>query len=270
MRRRTPPSDLGIARLRIASKVRELRRARRWTQAEMARRLGLSQARLSEIENGEGSFTAEQLLAMLQWFNIDIGAFTDAIDENAELQNALARHGARHLRESASVLPTRKYELAADVVRAVLLDPRSERWVTALAPVLVSSIDTLGLAALQSDLVKAGVPDRLGWLVENVMSSLPLLSPARGTRWDRGLRRAETVMASFLRHLHPTRPPEVAARDSTPDPFDRNILSTKTLEQVWADASPISRRWGIASELGPEDFLAALREAHASDRELPE
>jgi transcriptional regulator with XRE-family HTH domain len=55
---------------RIARKVRELRKQRRWTQAELARRLGLSQSRLSEIERGAGSFSAEQFLTILSLFNV--------------------------------------------------------------------------------------------------------------------------------------------------------------------------------------------------------
>ena len=59
-------------RLAIASKVRDLRKARRWTQAELSKRLHLSQNRLSEIERGAGSFTAEQLLVILKLFNVPL------------------------------------------------------------------------------------------------------------------------------------------------------------------------------------------------------
>ena len=49
-------------RLQVARKVRELRTRLNWTQIELARKLGLSQGRLSALERGTGSFTAEQLL----------------------------------------------------------------------------------------------------------------------------------------------------------------------------------------------------------------
>ena len=42
-------SNMYMIRRSIAKKVRKLRRARRWTQAELAARLGLSQSRLSEL-----------------------------------------------------------------------------------------------------------------------------------------------------------------------------------------------------------------------------
>jgi transcriptional regulator with XRE-family HTH domain len=60
MRDLNDKEELKKSRAWIARNVRELRKERRWTQAELAKRLDLSQARLSEIEGGDGSFTAEQ------------------------------------------------------------------------------------------------------------------------------------------------------------------------------------------------------------------
>jgi hypothetical protein len=49
-----------------------------------------------------------------------------------------------------------------------------------------------------------------------------------------------------------------------PDVLDAAIRSKQTLNEVVAASSPISRRWGIASALQPEDFAVALRSAHAA------
>ena len=68
-------SALETTRLAIAKKVRLLRRERRLSQAELAKKLGLSQSRLSELENGAGSFTAEQLVMLLQLFNVTLADF---------------------------------------------------------------------------------------------------------------------------------------------------------------------------------------------------
>jgi hypothetical protein len=70
-----------------------------------------------------------------------------------------------------------RYTRPAHAVPTGLLEPRSERWVTALAPVVVWSIDELALPPLH-DLVVAGVPARLGWLVENA-------DEARALPWRR-------------------------------------------------------------------------------------
>src|SRR5262245_15672041 len=98
--RREPTYSLDAERRRIADQVRALRQERHWTQATLADRLGLSQSRLSEIERGAGSFTAEQLLAMLRTFNVPLSYFAAPTrDPEAEIQNALARLGAAHLQE---------------------------------------------------------------------------------------------------------------------------------------------------------------------------
>src|SRR5271170_6034924 len=96
----------------IAKNVRELRKERRWTQAELAKRLDLSQARLSEIEGGDGSFTAEQFLLLLKLFNVGANRFAPSAgpsashDREAQIRNALARLGALHLQENRDVLPS--------------------------------------------------------------------------------------------------------------------------------------------------------------------
>ncbi len=72
MRRQTATTNLEKNRRKIVARVRELRLERRWTQEELAKKLGLSQARLSEIERGGGSFAAEQLVELLQLFNVPL------------------------------------------------------------------------------------------------------------------------------------------------------------------------------------------------------
>src|SRR4051812_19664007 len=123
-------------RVAIARKVRALRTARQWTQAELAARLGLSQSRLSEIERGAGSFTAEQFLEILRLFNVTPDDFVTVEHAGDQaLQNALARLGARQLRESPDVLPSERLREVDRVLREVLSSAESPRLVTALAPV---------------------------------------------------------------------------------------------------------------------------------------
>src|SRR5688572_32511928 len=113
MRAEATASKLEKSRVEIVQKVRELRRARHLTQAELSQRLGLSQGRLSEIERGGGSFTAEQFLAILKLFNVSAAFFdSTAKSPTVALQNALARLGALHLRESEAVLPSERFEEA--------------------------------------------------------------------------------------------------------------------------------------------------------------
>jgi transcriptional regulator with XRE-family HTH domain len=251
-----------VIRKRIAAKVRDLRQARRWTQAELAKRLELSQNRLSEIERGDGSFTAEQFVLLLKLFNVTASQFVDEPgDPSQEVQNALARLGALHLQESAHVLPSEQLEDAHDVVREALLDG-SPRLVTAVAPVLVRNAERLNLGKLFVGLALLGRERRLGWAVENTVVALEQLG--RGTRDRAQARLRGRALLALQMFLQFVKPP--ADRDFPEDVLDATIRTKRSLDEVKRAASPVSRRWGIVSSLQPEDFLQALEAARAADR----
>ena len=85
----------------IGERIRRLRQERRLTQARLAKELFISQNYLSELERGQGSFTAEQLLTILRFFNVPVDYFAPkAVPAEDQLQNSLARLGARHLAEN--------------------------------------------------------------------------------------------------------------------------------------------------------------------------
>lgn len=237
--------------------MRTLRTQHRWTQAELASKLGLSQARLSEIERGGGSFTAEQLLEVLRLFNVTIDEFTEPRTVEDELQHALARLGAHHLREVSGGLPSARLGSVRAAFRETLLSPRDSRLVLALAPVLLANLDALSLDLLHDELAAVGFPARLPWLAENVHAALLLnrVAPGRvaAARWHR----ARTVLGDFISR-HPAPQAGGAVRF---DHLDSSLRSERSLGQVLASASEISRRWGVVSELQPEHFADALRAA---------
>jgi transcriptional regulator with XRE-family HTH domain len=247
----------------VARRIRVLRIERRFTQKDLAARLGLSQGRLSEIERGDGSFTAEQFLLLLSLFNVTASHFAPPThDQEAELQNALARFGAAHLHVIADVLPTERFEEVVDVVRGVLLaeSPRP-RHLTALAPVLVRNIDRVTLSTLRADLVHAGRDRRLSWIADNTLAAVrqelahPQLRPVA-----QRYRRAQVVLATFLEFS------ASCAKDAGVAPqdlLDATISSAKTRGEVTAASSALSKRWGIVTDLQPEDFVEALRAAYA-------
>jgi hypothetical protein len=121
----------------------------------------LSQSRLSEIERGGGSFTAEQLLQVLRLFNVTIDEFTEPRTVEDELQNALERLGAHHLREVSGGLPSARLGSVRAAVRETLLSPRDSRLVLALTPVLLANLDALSLDLLHDELAAVGFPARL-------------------------------------------------------------------------------------------------------------
>jgi transcriptional regulator with XRE-family HTH domain len=255
--------SLDIERRRIAQEIRALRLERRWTQAELAKRLGLSQGRLSEIERGDGSFTAEQFLSVLRLFNVDLRRFApERQDNDSALQNALARLGATELRESADVLPTDEYSDVAAVVRQALAGG-VPRFLTALAPVLVRNVDRLPFKKLFLDLRDAGLENRLGWLVENTVEAVKAELAGRLPRkWGQLCRRAEFVLGRFLSAI--PRPKSDPLPDVL-DSIDPSIRSDQSLQEVNASASAISRKWRVVSALQPQDFLEALRAARVED-----
>jgi transcriptional regulator with XRE-family HTH domain len=251
-------------RREIASRVRELRRNRRWTQAQLAEQLQMSQSRLSDIERGAGSFTAEQFLLLLKIFNVAVGDFiSEPGAPDLRIQNALARLGAPHLHAVANVLPSEQIEDVHDVVREALVDG-SPRIISALAPVLTLNAHRLNLPKLYSDLERIGMEHRLAWVVENTLVAMDLFHAESGSKlreWTRLDRVAEVVMQHFL-NIIPA-PDRGSGAPVPPQILDGTIRSSRTLREVQAAASEISQRWGIITTLQPQDFLQALRTARA-------
>jgi len=249
----------------IGRRVRQLRQDRRWTQTALANLLGLSQNRLSEIEHGKGSFTAEQLVAILRTFNVSLDHFVTPKDAISELQNALARLGAAHLAESTDVLPTDRLREAFVAVRETLASAESPRLIAALAPVLVSNIDGLNFVKLYVDVQSVGLTNRLGWVVENTVKAIALeladgkLSP----RWSVRYRRAGVLLRDFVSHTISGRPRGIRAEKE--DILDAGITTEEALKEAKKERSELSRRWHIVSAIRPEDFRRALEAGRGSD-----
>jgi transcriptional regulator with XRE-family HTH domain len=251
-------------RSRVAGSVRELRQERGWTQAQLADKLGLSQNRLSEIERGGGSFTAEQFLLILKLFNVPTSRFTGvAVDRDLQLQNALARLGASHLRESSEVPPADDLVQPYAVVREAILKGEP-RLITALSPVLIHHADVLDLSRLFLDLQQVGRERRLPWVCQNTLWVLDSDVLDKAPRdWVQRANRAAVVIGAFILNVS-ARFDEQRVRGLPPDAVDPNIRSQKTLEEVSAASSTISRQWGIVSALQPRDFAQAIRAARAA------
>ena len=252
------PYPLEKARTAIARRVQELRKDRHWTQAELSRRLDLSQSRLSEIERGAGSFTAEQFLEILRLFNVAASEFDPRrSDPSSDLQNALARLGALHLQESTTVLPSERLSKVTDVIREAIVAGEHPRLITAIAPVLVRNIDAIHPSKLHVDLEAAGLGRRFGWIAANTLEAVRRETPTAPPSWKKLYARATVVLESLLSFVTPEHPDQPVALDI----LDASIRSKKTLDDVIASRSSLSRQWGIASSLQPEDFTKALRGA---------
>lgn len=257
-----PAIDLDSTRRSVVRKLREVRLDRGWTQAELAARLGLSQARLSVIERGGGTISAEQFVAFLALTNLSIEEFLPAANTDSAFQNALARLGAHGLREDPGTLPSARLATARDAIREVLVSPDSPRLVAALAPVLVWNIDGLNFHALHHDLAVLGLGRRLGWLAENVRAALDLSGGRAPRPWLLRERISRVELDRFFGLVEPRVAPEGA--NDAPDRFDTHIASARTAHDVEQAASDISRRWGVLTVLQPSDFREALDAAYTS------
>ncbi len=72
---------------RLGTKIKALRRREAITQAELARRLGISASYLNLIENNKRPLTATLLIQIAQQFDVDLGAFAN--DDDARLVGEL-------------------------------------------------------------------------------------------------------------------------------------------------------------------------------------
>ena len=246
----------------VSQKVRELRIQRRLTQKELAAQLGLSQSRLSEIEQGKGSFTAEQFIMILKIFNIPMGDFgiEPVEDSSTALQNALARLGAKNLVENSQLIPDEQLEEISVAIREALLSS-SPRLLTALGPVLIANIEHLHLEHLFQGLKTTRLQRRLAWVVENIYEALGMILQRTLVRkYRRRFRRTELLLSQFLDQAY-----DQLIEDGdqscggAEDIVDRDIRSARTRQEVSASRSEVSRRWGILSALEPADFEAVIR-----------
>ncbi|MDE2313912.1 MAG: helix-turn-helix transcriptional regulator [Elusimicrobia bacterium] len=253
-------------RASIGERVRKLRQERRLTQTRLAKALSISQNYLSELERGQGSFTAEQLLGILRLFNVSADYFAPNVAPTQDqLQNALARLGAKHLAENDQTIPSDRLKTAIGAIREALVSADSSRQVAGIAPILVDQAGTLSLSKLHTDFIELGLEFRLGWLIDSVLEALRREESSKNLprEWRLKYRKARVIIDSFTASWRkypgaPGRPPDYAV-------LDPEITSEETLREVKARLSPIARRWRIITEIKVEDFIRALRAARGVD-----
>lgn len=250
-------------RARVAARVRELRQGHRWTQADLADRLGISQGQLSKLERGESSFTAEQFLELLRIFNVPATDFVQRDPDMylQEIHNALARHGATHLWESDQFVPGDHLEDVALAVQSALA-AGDARLVTGVAPVLVRNVERISLEKLAVDLSRAGLERRLWWVVDSTLQAIDEELQKSLPRAQANLyRRSQVLLSRYLDTVAATERGNRQIHDIL-DPMVRTKASVAKLIQA---SSSTAQRWGIVTSIQPRDFILALRAARVVD-----
>lgn len=238
------------------------------TQQQLASVLGITQGHLSQLERGNGSFSAEQLLVLLRHFNVPLEELAPGKKSvGGEIQNALARQGAGQLVEDESVLPSERLKSAAAAIREALVSADSARQVAAIAPVLVDNAGQLNLTRLRTELAQLGLENRFNWAVESTLRAIELDSnDVLSADWRRKYRRAKLIIETFFQPaliVHgPTEDPTAAPRY---DVLDAEITTQEGLKEVVENLSPTARRWKIATRIEVDDFVRALRGARGAD-----
>lgn len=79
----------------LSQHLRSLRKVQRWTQAELAARLGVAQSRISAIEKDASSLTTEQLFRWLAALDTQLVLRTDAAPPTMVAEPGAQRQDAR-------------------------------------------------------------------------------------------------------------------------------------------------------------------------------
>lgn len=241
----------------ISAAIRRLRQDRRWNQAELAKTLGVSQSRLSEIESGKGSISAEQLIILMQTFNVPLSHFvkTKPADPDAQLRNAISRLGGSQLIENPDVLPSEKLNEVSTVITETLISGISSRLITNLVPTIVNNIRNFSFIRTLIKLKEYGLQNRLFWIADGLLwalnKRLSIFVPK-----DRLLlyRQAKTVLENFFN-------PQLLCAytyNLQEDILDPDITSQKTLEQTKKSRDDIAKKWRIVTRITADDFYQSL------------
>ena len=103
-------------KLSIGAKLKILRKGRKLSQQELADKLGINRATISNYEIGRRSPHISELKRFSEFFGVDLGFFGVAPQD--EVFDLISR--AKDIFESAEVTPQEKEELYKEIMRLYL------------------------------------------------------------------------------------------------------------------------------------------------------
>lgn len=236
------------------------------TQAEMAKRIGVSQPKLCDIEGGYSTLTFPEVLVLMSAYNLALKDLVELPQWNApmRIRQALARFGAFELHQDERVIISEELMELQDVIRQTLVIYPEKRTLCALAPLIVKHIKQLNFDGIAMKLYDIGVDGRLWWLVE-------------GTLWAVRVRRKFYLPKQVLQlyntaNLILTRKSKSAnyffslRRAYPTDYLDCELAGKRAMENIRVARDALATRWRIMSLIKQEDFTEALARAEEGAR----
>jgi transcriptional regulator with XRE-family HTH domain len=140
---------------REGGKIRRAPRRRRWTQAQLGRKVGLSQPTLSQIERGRGgshSVHAWQRLAIALHLPLEVQLGRDALEEPADVGHLAVQELALRIGRAAGYLRTFELQTRpADPSRSTDVGLRSDSERRLIRLECVNTFGDIGAAVRSSD-----------------------------------------------------------------------------------------------------------------------
>ena len=247
-------------RQQIARQIKEVRLERRLTQRELAKLLDITQARYSQIENGKGSFSAEQLIILMKHLNIPLSAFQlkgKQPDIDEQLQKALHYSGADELYEDSDVLPSERLEDINKLIVETIVAASSARHIMALIPIIIKNASDINLDHIKRSLNRLGLENRLGWIIDGITQAIDKELQKFAPRKKMLLLRRALVAVRPYVSIHQAL---LFCETTLPDDIlDRNIASQRTLDSLREKRDPLAKKWNIVTAITLDDFIAAIR-----------
>lgn len=252
----------------IGQGLKRVRKDRAMTQAQLAEMLAISQPQLSQVESGKGSLTAAQLLHLINHFNLSAADFLPAQkrpeQRDDELQNALARFGALHLREIPDLPASPRYARVDDVILDTLIAPVSPRFVTGLGSVVARNFDFIVFVRLFQRLKDLGREARLLWLLQcleaatlkRIEDSLPRDKKVFYRQINRGLEGELAVLKNIV---------ETAGMQFHEDILIPRYTGAKALDRLRQARDQNAKNWNILTDIRADDFYRELVETDGYD-----
>lgn len=255
--------------VRVGSKIRALRRRQRLTQAQMAKRLGISASYLNLLENDRRPLTASVLIKLATELGVDVSTFS--ADEEARMVADLMEVFGDPVFDDADLKNADVHELcsaAPAAARAVLTLYRSFQSARQRAQTLAARLSDGqdGLVGVDPPLLPS---EEVSDLLERRGNHFPALEMAAERLWrDAGLDEDNLYdkLSSFLRDRHGievrlSSGREIAARTLRRYDPDRRVLTLSNLLPARSRHFQIAHQIGL---LAHQDLLTEV----ASDTHL--